>query len=103
MSDKGKTARAWSFYIDDMIGFVEMIVGNLRSAGVQQAHKKDKIDFISLTPGPSHASVRGEQEPSPPGGCCKRSLPALQEAPPSSQPNPNRLNVAGQWLAKTAF
>jgi adenine-specific DNA-methyltransferase len=34
------------------IGFVEMILDNLRTAGVQQAHKEDKIDFISLTPWP---------------------------------------------------
>ncbi|HHL45439.1 MAG TPA: DUF86 domain-containing protein [Gammaproteobacteria bacterium] len=26
MSDKGKTARAWSFYIDDMIGFAEKVL-----------------------------------------------------------------------------
>jgi len=34
------------------VGFVEMILDNLRTAGVQQAHKEDKIDFISLTPWP---------------------------------------------------
>ncbi len=34
------------------MGFVEMIIDNLRTAGVQQAHKEDKIDFISLTPWP---------------------------------------------------
>ncbi len=34
------------------VGFVEMIIDNLRTAGVQQAHKEDKIDFISLTPWP---------------------------------------------------
>ncbi len=25
MSDKGKTARAWPFYIDEMIGFAEKV------------------------------------------------------------------------------
>jgi adenine-specific DNA-methyltransferase len=34
------------------IGFVEMILDNLRTAGVQQAHKEDKIDFVSLNPWP---------------------------------------------------
>ncbi|MCG3173179.1 MAG: hypothetical protein GMKNLPBB_01357 [Myxococcota bacterium] len=33
-------------------GFVEMILENLKTAGVQQAHKEDKITFTSLTPWP---------------------------------------------------
>jgi adenine-specific DNA-methyltransferase len=33
-------------------GFVQMILENLRQAGVQQAHKTDKIDFTSLVPWP---------------------------------------------------
>ena len=32
--------------------FVEMILDNLRTAGVQQAHKENKINFTSLTPWP---------------------------------------------------
>jgi len=32
--------------------FVQMILENMKTAGVQQAHKEDKIDFISLTPWP---------------------------------------------------
>jgi len=32
--------------------FVQMILENLKSAGVQQAHKEDKINFTSLTPWP---------------------------------------------------
>ena len=32
--------------------FPEMILENLKTAGVQQAHKADKIDFIALTPWP---------------------------------------------------
>ena len=32
--------------------FVQMILENLKTAGVQQAHKEDKISFISLTPWP---------------------------------------------------
>ena len=38
----------------DATGFVEMILENLRTAGVQQAHKTDKIDFTALTPWPGH-------------------------------------------------
>ncbi|NLV46941.1 MAG: site-specific DNA-methyltransferase, partial [Candidatus Hydrogenedentes bacterium] len=34
--------------------FTDMILENLRMAGVQQAHKEDKITFISLTPWPGH-------------------------------------------------
>lgn len=32
--------------------FAQMILENLKTAGVQQAHKQDKIDFTSLTPWP---------------------------------------------------
>jgi len=32
--------------------FVTMILENLKTAGVQQAHKEDKIDFTSVTPWP---------------------------------------------------
>ena len=34
--------------------FVEMILENMRSVGVQQAHKEDRIEFTSLTPWPGH-------------------------------------------------
>jgi adenine-specific DNA-methyltransferase len=34
--------------------FVGMILENLKTAGVQQAHKEDKVDFVSLTPWPGH-------------------------------------------------
>jgi adenine-specific DNA-methyltransferase len=34
--------------------FASIILENLRMAGVQQAHKEDKIDFISVTPWPGH-------------------------------------------------
>jgi adenine-specific DNA-methyltransferase len=36
----------------DEDGFVHMILENLKTAGVQQAHKEDKIVFSSLTPWP---------------------------------------------------
>ena len=34
--------------------FVTMILENLKTAGVQQAHKEDKIAFSSVTPWPGH-------------------------------------------------
>jgi len=34
--------------------FAQMILENLKMAGVQQAHKEDKITFSSLTPWPGH-------------------------------------------------
>ena len=37
---------------EDAQNFVQIILDNLKTAGVQQAHKDDKIDFISLTPWP---------------------------------------------------
>jgi len=37
---------------DGIQDFVTMILENLKTAGVQQAHKEDKIDFTSLTPWP---------------------------------------------------
>ena len=37
---------------DDAKGFVEMIMDNLKTSGVQQAHKEDKITFTSLMPWP---------------------------------------------------
>ena len=37
---------------DGAKGFAEMILENLKTAGVQQAHKEDKIVFTALTPWP---------------------------------------------------
>ena len=37
---------------EDEQDFVQIILENLKTAGVQQAHKDDKIDFISLKPWP---------------------------------------------------
>ena len=34
--------------------FVQMILDNLKTAGVQQAHKEDKINLTSITPWPGH-------------------------------------------------
>ena len=41
-----------SIEAEDEAGFVEMILENLQIAGVQQAHKEDKISFTSLAPWP---------------------------------------------------
>lgn len=37
---------------DEAVGFVELILENLKTAGVQQAHKEDKITFTSLVAWP---------------------------------------------------
>jgi adenine-specific DNA-methyltransferase len=49
--------------------FVQMILENLKTAGVQQAHKEDKISFTALTPWPGNlVCAEGRYlEPSPPG------------------------------------
>ena len=39
---------------DGTIGFAEMILENLKTAGVQQAHKEDRITFTALTPWPGY-------------------------------------------------
>ncbi|MBD3386424.1 site-specific DNA-methyltransferase [candidate division KSB1 bacterium] len=39
---------------DEEKDFVRMILENLKRAGVQQAHKEDKIEFSSLRPWPGH-------------------------------------------------
>lgn len=36
------------------MNFAEMILDNLRTAGVQQAHKEDRIQFTALKPWPGH-------------------------------------------------
>ncbi len=38
----------------DEADFVRMIIENLKTSGVQQAHKEDKINFLSITPWPGH-------------------------------------------------
>jgi len=38
----------------DGAGFVEMILESLRTSGVQQAHKEDKISFSSIAPWPGY-------------------------------------------------
>ena len=38
----------------ETVDFVQVILDNLRSSGVQQAHREDRIAFTSLTPWPGH-------------------------------------------------
>ena len=38
----------------DEADFVQMILENLKTAGVQQAHKEDKVTFTSISPWPGH-------------------------------------------------
>jgi adenine-specific DNA-methyltransferase len=53
----------------DEQGFVQMILENLKTAGVQQAHKEDKIAFSSITPWPGHlVCAEGRYSESAPGG-----------------------------------
>ena len=50
----------FSAFADEKLGygeapnFTEMILENLRMAGLQQAHREDRIEFTSLTPWPGH-------------------------------------------------
>ena len=39
---------------EEAANFTEMILENLRTAGVQQAHREDRIEFTALTPWPGH-------------------------------------------------
>jgi len=39
---------------EDEQGFIRMILENLKTAGVQQAHKDDKIAFMAITPWPGN-------------------------------------------------
>ena len=50
----------FSAFADQKLGygeaanFTDMILENLRTAGVQQAHREDRIEFTALTPWPGH-------------------------------------------------
>jgi len=41
-------------HADEETDFARMILENLKTAGVQQAHKEDKINFTSIAPWPGH-------------------------------------------------
>jgi adenine-specific DNA-methyltransferase len=53
----------------DEADFVRVIIENLKTSGVQQAHKEDKIEFSSIAPWPGHficAEARYEEMPQSP-------------------------------------
>jgi adenine-specific DNA-methyltransferase len=53
----------------DEADFVRVIIENLKTSGVQQAHKEDKIEFSSIAPWPGHficAEARYEETPQSP-------------------------------------
>ena len=58
----------------EVMDFAQMILENLKTSGVQQAHKEDRIAFTSLTPWPGKLIcaegryIEGAVEPSPPAG-----------------------------------
>ena len=65
--------------------FAEMILEKLKTAGVQQAHKEDKINFTSLTPWPGHyVCAEGRYLPPSPAGRGAGVRAARNNAPPSS-------------------
>ena len=45
---------------DDEADFAQMILDNLKTAGVQQAHKEDKINFTSIAPWPGDGYICAE-------------------------------------------
>jgi adenine-specific DNA-methyltransferase len=62
-----------------------MILDNLKTAGVQQAHKEDKISFTALTPWPGDLvcaegryieDVGGEKRAAPPSSSAPSSAPS---------------------------
>ncbi len=67
--------------------FAGMVLENLKTAGVQQAHKEDRITFTSLVPWPGHyvcAEGRYMEGANPPAGEGNPSLPRpLGEGNPS--------------------
>ena len=75
------------------IDFAEVILENLRTSGVQQAHKEDRITFTSLTPWPGHlVCAEGRFESRQPLATDHRPLATEQRAAissaPSSAPSP---------------
>ena len=75
--------------------FAQMILENLKTAGVQQAHKEDKITFTSLTPWPGDLVcaegryMEGEHRKSaPPSSSARSSAPCSAPiwSPPPARP-----------------
>ncbi len=86
--------------------FVQMILENLKTAGVQQAHKEDKINFTSLTPWPGDlvcAEGRYLEHPSPQpsptrGEGAKTKPSSLMSGSAEQEPSPTGTNLPGANL-----
>ena len=76
-----------------------MILENLKTAGVQQAHKEDRITFTALTPWPGDLVcaegryLEGDDRRSaPPSSSARSSAPS---SAPTSSPPPARRAMPG--------
>ena len=65
--------------------FVQMILENLKMAGVQQAHKEDKITFTSLIPGPASWCAQKGATWRAMGSRATRNAPPSLSAPSSAR------------------
>ncbi len=91
---------------DEERDFVQMILENLKTAGVQQAHKVDKINFVSLTPWPGElvcAEGRYLEYPSPQpsparGEGAKTKPSSLMSGSAEQEPSPTGTNLPGANL-----
>ncbi len=72
--------------------FVQMILENLKTAGVQQAHKEDRITFTALTPWPGDTGLRRR-----PLSSRATPSPAARSAPPSSSARSSAPSRAPTW------
>ncbi|MBI3423378.1 MAG: site-specific DNA-methyltransferase, partial [Acidobacteria bacterium] len=62
--------------------FAQMILENLKTAGVQQAHKADKLDFTALVPWPGYyICAEGRYLEKSEVGSAKSELPDLHSSP----------------------
>ena len=75
--------------------FDQMILENLKTAGVQQAHKEDRITFTALTPGPAilvcaegRLPGRRDKRSAPPSSSARSSAPSSAPtwSPPPARP-----------------
>jgi adenine-specific DNA-methyltransferase len=89
-TDRPATRRHGHAGYGDTPSFPRMILENLKTAGVQQAHKEDKITFTSLTAWPGDLSApKAATSKARRRGAAPRSVPPSSSAP-SSAPSPVR-------------
>ena len=85
--------------------FPDMILENLKIAGVQQAHKEDRITFTALTPGraiwsaPKAATWKARPRSAPPSSSARSSAPC---SAPISSPPPARPATPGSTCSSPA-